>query len=350
MNKKVIILTASYWAWHNIAADTLSDFYKWKWYDIKIIDLVDFISFFIWKTTQNFYQNFCSKYPKIWELTYNFLDIKIIKNIIFWFKYPFYQNKFDKIISEYNPDIILSVFPFWGGFIKHNIKNFWKKYKTWIIITDAIKIHSIWYLKWKYIDKYFVIDNFSKEEFIKKFKHKTNNLIVSFFPIKKSLFLDKSNINNKSIYILLTWVSYTYMSDLLDNFIKSDYKIVIIKWRNDYLFNKLKLVNKYIEFSFINFINLRENYNNIWLFIWKAWGATISECIWTDTPIIIPVFIPGQEEWNVKLVEKYNVWFYEKDGYKTSLLIKNYHWNDMLHIFKDIKKNNNLELIYNWLN
>jgi len=75
----------------------------------------------------------------------------------------------------------------------------------------------------------------------------------------------------------------------------------------------------------------------------------MSECIWTDTPIIIPVFIPGQEEWNVELVKKYKVWIYEQDWYKTSRLIKDYNWNNMLKTFKIIKKKNNLELIYNEL-
>jgi len=350
MNKKIIILTASYWAGHNIAAKTLSDFYSQKWYEIKLVDLVDFIDVFIWKTTQNFYQNFCSKYPTIWWLTFSFLDIKIIKNIIFWFKLPFYQNKFDKIISEYEPNIVLSVFPFWWLFIKHNIINYDKKYKTWIIVTDSIKIHSIWYLWWNYIDKYFLIDKYSKKEFIKKFNHKKNNLIVSFFPIEKKYFLDKTYINDKNITILLTWLKKEYINTILTAFIDTDYKITIIKWRNTYLFNEIKDKFNYNNFEYLNFVNLREFYSKIGIFIWKPWWAIVCECIWTDTPIIIANYIPWQEEWNIELINRTWLWLYEKDASKVKKIIESTYWSSMLYKFKIIKKKDSLELIYNSFN
>jgi hypothetical protein len=218
MTKKILILTASYWAWHNVAASTLNDFYKWKWYDTKIVDLVDFIDSFTWKTTQSFYQDFCSKYPKVWWKTFNILENKLVKRILFFTSYIIYQNKFNKLIEEYNPTIVLSIFPFWWSFIKYNIDKNWKKYKTWILITDSITIQSIWYLWWDYIDKYFLIDNFSKEEFIKKFNHKKDNIIVSFFPIEEKYFVNKKNINNKEIYILLTWLNSDYVINIISYF------------------------------------------------------------------------------------------------------------------------------------
>jgi len=347
MTKKILILTASYWAWHNVAANTLNNFYKQKWYKTKVIDLVDFIDSFTGKTTQSFYQNFCSKYPKIWEKTFNILDNEKIKKILFSVSYPIYQKKFNKVIKDYVPDIVLSVFPFWGSFIKHNINKNWKKYETWIMITDSINIHSIWYLWWEYIDKYFLIDNYSKKEFIKKFNHKRNNLVVSFFPIEEKYFVNKKNINNKEIYILLTWLEEKYVITLLKHFKSTEYSFKIIKWRNKTLFEKLNKKYIYKNFKYLDYINLRENYKDIGIFIWKAWWATMSECIATDTPIIIPTFIPWQEEWNVYLIEKAELWIYENNPKKTIFLIKFLDWNMMLSNFKKIKNKKNCETVFN---
>ena len=247
MSKKILILTASYWKWHNVAANTLNEYYKSKWYETKVLDLVEFIDAFTWKTTQTFYQDLCAKYPKIWEKTFNILDNENIKNLMFSTSYPIYQTKFNNFLKEYDPNIVLSVFPFWGYFIKNNIKKFWKNYKTWVMITDSMNTHSIWYLWWDYIDKYFLIDDISKKEFIQKFNHTKENVIVSFFPINKELFIDKKEINNKNIYILLTWLQEYYLRSFLKEFKNTDYKIFIIKWRNDELFEKLKS-----EFSFYN--------------------------------------------------------------------------------------------------
>ncbi len=347
INKKILLLTASYWAWHNVAANTLEKYYKDRWYETKIIDLVDFIDNFTWKTTQSFYQDFCSKYPKIWEKTFNILDNKKIKEIIFSTSYPIYQKKFNKLINEYNPNIVLSIFPFWGIFIKNNIDKNWKNYKSWIIITDSIKIHSIWYLEWDYIDKYFVIDEYSKEKFINKFEHKKDNVIVSFFPIDKKYFIVKKKINNKNIYILLTWLDEKYIINVLKLLVETSYNIKIIKWRNDLLYKKLQNIFLYNNIEFIDFLKLLDNYKNIGIFIWKAWWATMSECIATDTPVIVPTFIPWQEEGNIKLINKWEVWFYEPDWFKSYLLVKYIDWNKLLNNFKKIKKINSCDIIYN---
>ena len=90
MQKKILILTASYWAWHNVAANTMKNYYTEKWYQVHTIDLVEFLSS-LWKWTQSFYQDFCSKYPNAWDITYNILDKDFIKKILFWVEYPFSQ-------------------------------------------------------------------------------------------------------------------------------------------------------------------------------------------------------------------------------------------------------------------
>ena len=150
-----------------------------------MIDIVDFFSgFYIGEGTKNFYKMSSEDYPIIWETTYNILDNPVIKRFLFGIRYPIFQEKFDDIITQYKPDEVISVFPFWGGFIKKNIQKYGKDYTSKIVITDSVYLHSIWYVKGDYIDKYFVIDNYSQSTFYEKFKPKHKNVIVSFFPIE----------------------------------------------------------------------------------------------------------------------------------------------------------------------
>lgn len=347
MKKKIIILTASYWAGHNIAANSLETFYLEKWYQVIKVDLIDFFNEFIWKKTQSFYEDFCEKFPKIWEKTFDFLDQKITTKLLFLLKYWPSQNKFNKLIKEEKPDLVVSVFPFWGGFIKNNIKKHWKNYKTGVIITDSISIHSVWYLKWDFIDKYFVIDKYSKDAFIEKFNHQQDNVVVSFFPIEENIFINKKVVNSKSIYLLLTSLKEEFVFWFLEKFADTDYKINIIAWRNNTLYKKTKKYYwDYQNFIFKDFLMFKENYTKMWIFVWKPWWATVSECIATSTPMIVPSFIPWQEEWNIELLINSNTWIYEPNFKNVEFLIKYVNWKELLPNFKEIKNKKSLKTIF----
>lgn len=270
MKQKILILTASYGAGHNVAAFTLQDYYKEQGYTVSIIDLVDFLSS-LGKGTQSFYQDFCSRYPNVWDITYNILDRDIIRRLLFGVEYPFAQKKFDTIIDEMKPDIVLSTFPFWGGFIKNHIKKIGKSFKTAIVITDAIYIHSIWYLKGNYIDQYFVIDEQTKKNFIERFQHKRDNVTTSFFPIERKYFIKKETIHNKNIYLLLSGIKYEFSYELLNLLQGTSFQVTILKGRNKEDFDELQ--DEFFNIKNFNFqksVNLKEKYSEIDIFIGKA--------------------------------------------------------------------------------
>lgn len=345
--KKILLLTASYGSGHNVATKSMASYYEWLWYSVEIVDIVDFLENIIGKATQSYYQDFCQKHPFSWKITYNILDNQIIKKILFWFRYPVFQNKFDDLMQEYQPDIVISFFPSWWGFIKKYIKNYGKSFRTGIVITDAISMHSIWYLDGNYIDTYFVIDEFSKEVFKKKFKHKKDNICVSFFPIEPQYFLDKKQIEVKKVYVLLSALEKDFALDLFRRLAKETYDITVLEWRNSLLYNKLqKIYHKHPRFHFFKFLNLKENYKHIDVLIGKAGGATISECIATDTPIIVPDMIPWQESGNVELLLKTHTGIYEIEPEKIVFYLKYLDWNKFLPNFQKLKNKHVCEDIY----
>lgn len=346
MKRKILILTASYGAGHNVAAFTLQEYYKEQWYSVRMVDLVDFLSS-LGKSTQSFYQDFCSRYPNVWDITYNILDRDIIRRVIFWVEYPFAQKNFDNIIEEFQPEIVLSTFPFWGGFIKNHIKKVGKNFKTAIVITDAISIHSIWYLKGSYIDQYFVIDEQTKRNFIERFDHKKENITTSFFPIEKKYFINKETIHNKNIYLLLSGIKYEFSYELLHLLKGTSFQVSILRGRNKEDFKELEEDFKSVKnFHFHKTISLKEKYSEIDIFIGKAGGATFSECIATSTPIIVPSYIPGQEEGNLELLKQTETGIYESDPEKVVFLLKYINWNGFTRNFELLKKENACEIIY----
>lgn len=347
--KKVLILTWSYWSWHNAAANNLKTEILNYWNDVFVLDIVDFFNknaFHSWDKTKYLYEYVCEKYKKLWEITFNILDDLKIKRFLFGFKYPFLQAKFDKYLLDNNFDVVISVFPFWQIFLKHYIKHNKRTFKIWVFITDSIKIHSIWYLWWDMIDKYFFIDDFSKTEFIKKFNHTKDNLITSFFPLKIDLFVDKKEVKIKNIVFLLTGQEYNFSKDFLEKIYNLDYNILILKWRNNEVFLKLKEEVKNIEnIKFYDFFDIKQNLKNIDLIISKPGWAIISESISNDIPFIITNYIPGQEEWNKEMIDRYELWFYEKEVEKIIFNIKYLDFNKMLPNFQKVKKSNSIQII-----
>ena len=340
--KKVLILTWSYGGWHNTAASNLEQYYKNKWYDTKTIDIIEFVAKFVAKSSKKFYSISSEEYPKIWETFFNATDFPIFARILYWIKDPIWQPKFNHIIEEYNPDTVISVFPFWNWWIKNYRKKYWEKFKWWIVITDAINIQSFWYVKSKYVDKYFVFDKWTKQEFIEKFDYPEDKVQVSFFPFLKEKFVNKEKIWNKNILILLTWLEYELVDKILS---KISWNITILKWRNEEVFETLKL--KYWEkFIFLDFLPILDNLKNIDIVIWKPGWAIVCECIATDTILIVPSFFPGQEEGNVQLLQNSETWIYENNPEKILFLIKYLDFTNFLSNFQKIKKDNSCDIIF----
>ena len=343
MSRTILILTGSYGGGHNAAANSLKEYYQKKWYKVKIIDIIEHINKLLSKSTKAFYKVSSEEYPKIWKTFFNGTDYPIISRILYGIKDPIWQPKFNKIIKEYQPEQVISVFPFWNLWVKNYIKNIGHHFKRWILVTDAINIQSFWYVREKYVDNYFVIDEKSKEIFIKKFNFNPDKVKVSFFPFLREKFINKKNINSKKILILLTWLEKETIEYILENL--EWYNITIIKWRNENLYEEIK--NKYQnKYNFIDFLPILDHLKDYGIMIWKPWWALTCECIATNTPLIVPSFFPWQEEWNKELLEDTETWIYENDPKKIVFMIKYLDWNKMLPNFKKVKKENSCEIIY----
>lgn len=345
MNKRnILILTGSYWDWHNAAANWLKTYIESNHNDnVFIRDFLDFIWKTRWKFSKNVWIKIVEQFPVLRWKTFDFFDTKRLNELI-WKMNPLLQRKFNKKVDEFKPDHIIIVIPFWIWFVtNHNIFNK-KSYSIDVVITDAMNIHSSWYNP--VIDRFFVIDDNTKLHLEEKFHHKLNNSYVSFFPLPESIFVNK-NIIPKTVLILLTWISDEYAISFINN-IWFDYKLIIVRWRNNRLFELLK--SKFSEFKnveFYEYIVIKEQLANVWFYIWKPGWAITSELIATDTFAIIPCFVPWLEDWNLKLLQSLQVWVYLPNPISAVFCVKNTQWQELLPNFQKVKKKDSVKFIIN---
>lgn len=343
---KYLILSATYWSWHNAAKNAIIDFLDQTWNETMVLDLVKFM-WKKWESSKKFYEFSTEKIPFIWQITYFLFEIKLYQKLFWIYINLFYQKSFDKILQEYKPDYIINLFPDWIKFLKNYFLKFKKTSKTATIITDAINIWLPWYYWNEVIDQYFVIDKWSKDTFNKKFKHKRDNINVSFFPIEEKYFTNKINITNKKIIFILTGINKDFAVNFLGNLQKESFfeKIIICWWRNKTLFDLLKNNLSDTRFEFHDFPNIKETLKTIDIAIAKPGWAIMAECIANDVFLISPTFIPGQEEWNIKLLELSWVGFFEKNPEKIVSKIKENSFYKNLDNFKKIKRQDSVKYI-----
>ena len=345
--KKILILTASYWSWHNAAAYSLAEFYKRKWWKVKVVDLVEFANKISVKLTQKAYKIMSEDIPVLWEKFFNLTDKVQLAKIVYSLKDPLGQKRFDELIDSFNPDVVISVYPFWNLGVKNYKRRKSARRKYWIVITDAINIQSFWYIDENIVDKYFVIDDLTKQIVIDKFKIEPNKVVVSFFPILPEVFADKEYVDKNKIMILLTALKKDFVFPVLEYFKDKEVEVKILKWRNDKLYEEVKRSRGDVEkFTFYDFLDIKKELKNIWLMIAKAGWALTSECIATDTPMIVPYYIGGQEEWNVKLLYHYSLGVADNNVERVKFIYKYLDWNKILPNFKKVKKRNSCEMIY----
>jgi len=159
-------------------------------------------------------------------------------------------------------------------------------------------------------------------------------VIVSFFPLSEKIYYNRSSVLNDKVLMLLTWLK----EEFVDSFLKKTHaNVTILKWRADELYSRLK--EKYeMKFTFLDFLNISQNLKNFDVFIWKPGGAITSECVATDTFMFVPNFFPGQEEWNMRLLEYFECWLYESSPAKVEFFRNYLDFNKFLPNYKKLKK------------
>ena len=352
---KILIFYGSYGGGHLSAARNIRDYIENNYtdYEIKLVDCIEYINKILNKVTTKAYTDFSRNARWIWKQLYYGSEkggLSKISNSI----NRVMAIKLNKLLQEFNPNLIISTHPFSSQMCAILKKKQKINCKLATVMTDYAP-HSQWLVAHEFVDYYFVAHEGMKEELIERGVDSkkifatgiplSNRFLLSY---NKSKILAEYNLSpNKKTILFFAGGEFGFGKDKTFNMLKSiidnfPYLQVIaiagrnikIKERFDELVSSTNSGDTVKILSYTN--QVPELMSVADLVITKPGGLTTTESLASGLPLIVIDPLPGQEEENAKFVEKNGagIWIRKNDNIEKILL----------NIFNDTYKLQNMKI------
>ena len=358
MIKKVLIMSASTGGGHNRAARAIKEELESRTIDnmsieCEIVDSLKLVNNTMDKVISRGYEKSALYTPKAYGSVYRFSETTIAS------KNEFKTNpltslmarKFKHLLNESTPDLIIGTHPFpmiaLSTLKKNNnihslsrSESFYKSTKVDIppmisVLTDYTT-HSTWIQN--EIDYYIVGHEYVKELLV--YEGVDSEKVKAFgIPVEKSFLshrdretvLTELGLSPEKLTVLLMGGSFgagnikETLEDLIA--IDRDFQILVIAGRNEHLKDKLsKMLDSTIHNKNICLLGYTNKMNDILasidVLISKPGGLTTTEALLNDVPMIVPYFIPGQEEENLDFLTNCGAALRTTKKYSLPVLLK----------------------------
>lgn len=358
MIKKVLIMSASTGGGHNRAARAIKEELESRTIDnmsieCEIVDSLKLVNNTMDKVISRGYEKSALYTPKAYGSVYRFSETTIAS------KNEFKTNpltslmarKFKHLLNESTPDLIIGTHPFpmiaLSTLKKNNnihslsrSESFYKSTKVDIppmisVLTDYTT-HSTWIQN--EIDYYIVGHEYVKELLV--YEGVDSEKVKAFgIPVEKAFLshrdretvLTELGLSPEKLTVLLMGGSFgagnikETLEDLIA--IDRDFQILVITGRNEHLKDKLsKMLDSTIHNKNICLLGYTNKMNDILasidVLISKPGGLTTTEALLNDVPMIVPYFIPGQEEENLDFLTNCGAALRTTKKYSLPVLLK----------------------------
>lgn len=358
MSKKVLIMSASTGGGHNRAARAIKEELESRTIDnmsieCEIVDSLKLVNNTMDKVISRGYEKSALYTPKAYGSVYRFSETTIAS------KNEFKTNpltslmarKFKHLLNESTPDLIIGTHPFpmiaLSTLKKNNnihslsrTESFYKSTKVDIppmisVLTDYTT-HSTWIQN--EIDYYIVGHEYVKELLV--YEGVDSEKVKAYgIPVEKSFLshrdretvLTELGLSPEKLTVLLMGGSFgagnikETLEDLIA--IDRDFQILVITGRNEHLKDKLsKMLDSTIHNKNICLLGYTNKMNDILasidVLISKPGGLTTTEALLNDVPMIVPYFIPGQEEENLDFLTNCGAALRTTKKYSLPVLLK----------------------------
>ena len=358
MIKKVLIMSASTGGVHNRAARAIKEELESRTIDnmsieCEIVDSLKLVNNTMDKVISRGYEKSALYTPKAYGSVNRFSETTIAS------KNEFKTNpltslmarKFKHLLNESTPDLIIGTHPFpmiaLSTLKKNNnihslsrSESFYKSTKVDIppmisVLTDYTT-HSTWIQN--EIDYYIVGHEYVKELLV--YEGVDSEKVKAFgIPVEKSFLshrdretvLTELGLSPEKLTVLLMGGSFgagnikETLEDLIA--IDRDFQILVITGRNEHLKDKLsKMLDSTIHNKNICLLGYTNKMNDILasidVLISKPGGLTTTEALLNDVPMIVPYFIPGQEEENLDFLTNCGAALRTTKKYSLPVLLK----------------------------
>ncbi len=306
----MFVLKAEYGSGHVIAARGIEDALEYSNYEYMSLDVVKGGGV-IEKISSWAFELLMRRGHLAWKLFY-YNPLPSSRPIRSIYKFVF-RDKFMEPLRNFEPDVIISTH-FLTSLIGLIYKTRKRNTKVFTVITDLVA-HPLWV--WEGTDGYFVGIKDTAYDLIKYGVDK-DRIYDTGIPLRKPFWnlIPKSKArkhlnypDNKTV-ILFSAGSYDSVpiTPIIEGLRNYDFFPVIlagkkaeayIKYKN--LLNELKIEG--VVYPFVDFVPVIMMASDI--FITKAGGVSVAESLAVGLPMVFIRSMPGQEEGNAHIVEKY---------------------------------------------
>ena len=374
MCKKVLIMSASTGGGHNRAAKAIKEELIKKTVNgsniqCEIIDSLKLVNSTMDKIISRGYEKSAIYTPNAYGKVYRFSENGLISKNEFKGNMitSLMAKRFKKLLLDEQPDLIIGTHPFPMialSTLKKQYKDYSDKFPKLISVLTDYTTHSTWIQH--ELDYYIVGHEFVKEllisEGVDDYKIKPIGIPVekSFLNHRdRNIVLSEFGLNPDKLTVLLMGGSFGAgnIRETFDEMIQidRDFQILVVTGRNESLKEKLlKVVDNTDISKNIHILGFTDKMNDILasidVLITKPGGLTTTEAILKELPMIVPYYIPGQEEENLDFLCNCGCALRTTKKYTLSVLLKILIDNpDRLEIIKknisSIKKINSSENI-----
>ncbi len=308
MNNRVVILTASTGYGHNQVALSMKNELEAKGCRVWVIEPFKEVSRSLNILLSDGYRLLATKMPKVYGKMYHISNKRFFGKPVDVFSSKVIENKLEEIVNEFEPDLVISTHPFIvKAMCKLKRKNIYTKPFV-SVVTDYMPHKS--YLS-PIVDAYIVGSKYTKDKLVER-KIECEKIFAFGIPINRAFKEFKNSIQKESAFTILLMGGSMGMNGIKKAFkellnIQKPLKIIVVCGNNENLKKtleeRLQLNNTNAEVLILGFTDkIAEYMDSADLIITKPGGLTVTEAFAKNLPMVIPFFIPGQEEENAEML------------------------------------------------
>ncbi len=305
---RVLILTAAYGEGHNAAARGLNAACAQLGCESSIADLFAVTGGAFYECSRRGYIELINRAPMVWAFAFRLID----RFPIISFSLPALaemQEALARVIAEYRPDAVVSVYPVYGYLIEKLFpRRSDRAFSFHTIVTDSITINSVWH---RCGSDSFIVPNEDSADVMRAAGVAWGKIYALGFPVP-SRFMDERP--SRPLPTGATAPRILYMINAGKNAAPgivarllrvAGIHLTVTVGKDEELREAIEAValsaGKPVEIHGWT-DRMPELVMSHHLLIGKAGGATVQEAIAACTPMLITQVVPGQEEGNAHLL------------------------------------------------
>ncbi len=308
LKPRILILTASFGDGHNSAARNLAEALA-PGAEVRVADPCHLgnprINAFLCRA----YREITTYTPLIWAWMYRSTDQQDFNKPL-----PFIAKTEDAVcdlLDDFQPDLVVNTYPLYPYMVDRQFATR-RRVPIITVITDSIEVNAAWSRSPS--DHFLITDEHTRESLLTQ-KIEAERSHITGFPVtprfEKLTPIQADALIHPFKVLFFPTARTPHLKKIMRAILAHDTKLTIVMGRNvRRLFRKVNQVKK--EFpGRVRLIGwtkrVPELLSSHHLVIGKAGGATVHEAIAAQCPMLVHHIVPGQEEGNIELLERYEI-------------------------------------------